>query len=270
MVLFGEFRKEMAYNASLFLTEMRIVLLFCLLLHFYKSPGQTVPPDHVILKKIYGKVDKSNNSYTRPGSEEQDGEGRYNPITYKVAYSAIVHLRNSDILFIITKAETAMLHGHVMGYEDYYFFKQKGNDYSLIGSVKSDSDNFIGDENDYTIIEIGKGKKALISTFLSTGNHHLEVDKNFYLLDIGKLTPLLTLDLEYSNEGWKVPENATDDCEAEKFEDTFEIVKSNNEWYDIKVHHVEYGFTKGCEESYVAKETDLIYRYKNDKYIERK
>lgn len=235
-----------------------------------KVYSQNLPTDRLIIKKIYGKVDKSDNSFTRPFKEGEGNFFIYDSVTYEIAYKTIVNLKNKDILLVITKAITTGLHGHRWGYEDFYFFEQKNGDFKLIDSIVSESDNPIGDLNDYSIIEIGKNKKALITTFQSTGNGHLESGKGFYLLNIGELIQVFGLNMEYDNSAWKIPENENDDCEAKRYTNDFEILKSDKDWYDIKVHHIDYGFKKGCKDEYKSIEKDILYIYKDGKYNEKK
>lgn len=248
---------------------MRIALLFVLVTVLFNSYGQDLPSDRMILKKIYGKADMGNNTYTRP---LQEGEETviYDSITFRVAYKTKVNLKNKDIFFVATKAVTGGLYGHDWGYEDFYFFEQIEDDLTLIDSIVSESCNLIGDFDNYSIIEIGANKKALILSFQSSGNRHLECRKGFFLLDIGKLTFLLGIDIEYDNSAWKIPENENDDCEATKYKKEYEIIKSNKEWYDIKFHHTEYGFKKGCKNEYIIQEEDLLYIYKDGEYVATK
>jgi hypothetical protein len=86
---------------------------------------------------------------------------------------------------------------------------------------------------------------------------------------LGKLTHLLSITIEYENADWKTPENENDECGAEKSSCTYEIIESTKDWYDIKVKKAAYAFTKGCKESFITKETEMIYQYNGQEYVEK-
>jgi len=140
----------------------------------------------------------------------------------------------------------------------------------LINSIKSDQVAPIGDESVFEIVDIVTDKKALVSTFQSTGNHHFENTKRIELLELNQLTYLFSLTVEYSNAGWKTTDTENDSCEAISYEEKYEIVKSNSDWYDVKIHHKNYRFTNGCKEIYLSSESDKVYIYNGSNYVEKK
>jgi hypothetical protein len=89
----------------------------------------------------------------------------------------------------------------------------------------------------------------------------------FYQLEIGTLRKVFDLEVEYDNSAWKTPEEDDGECKAEKFTAKLELLKSNKPWFDIKVHRAEYAFSKGCRTAYVVREADVIYYFKDGKYV---
>jgi hypothetical protein len=248
---------------------MKNILITLLLLSYIDSFGQELPSDSYILKKIYGKTDKGGRTY----SCKYTGEDIYSyqdSVVYRIVFKNKINLNNKNLILAILEAPYGTQHGHQFGYQDLYFLTTDGSTAELVDSIKSDGVGPLGDASIYEIVDIGKNKKALISTFQSTGNHHYENTKSIQLLELDKLTFLLSIDAEYDNSAWKIPESENDDCEAERYKETFEIFNNNSEWYDIKVHRTEYGFTKGCKDSFITLESDKQFKYLNGKYIEKK
>lgn len=246
---------------------MKNILIALILLSYIDSFGQEIPPDSLILKKIYGKTDKGGKTY----SCKYIGEDIYSyqdSVVYRIVFKSKINLNNSNYILAILEAPYGTQHGHQFGYQDLYFLKTVRGKAELVDSIKSEWVDPIGDESVFEIIDIGKNKKALISKFQSTGNHHFENTKSIKLLDLNKLTYLLSIYAEYDNSAWKIPESENDDCEAERYIETFEIYNNNSDWYDIKVHRTEYAFTKGCKDNFITIESDKEYKYINGKYIE--
>jgi hypothetical protein len=247
---------------------MKNSLIILLLLSYIDSFGQEILPDSLILKKIYGKTDKGGKTY----SCKYIGEDIYShqdSVVFRIVFKSKINLNNNNYTLAILEAPYGTQHGHQFGYQDLYFLKIIGGRLELVDSIKSKWVGPIGDVSVFELVDIGRNKKALISTFQSTGNHHFENIKIIQLLDLNKLTPLLTINSEYDNSAWKIPKSENDNCEAERYKETFEIFNNNSEWYDIKVHRVEYGFTKGCKDSFITLESDKQYKYFNGEYIEK-
>ena len=244
------------------------VITFCLLA--IKAFSQSVPDDAWLLKRIYGKVDKNEKTFARPFREGEGDHSYHKNVTYSVVFKQETDLENQKIWVVIVEAPNSNQHGHSLGYMDLYFFKNTSKGFVLIDSLVSESEEPLGDISDYSIIDIGKGKKALISTFQSTGNHHLENTKTVCHLGIGTLTYLFTIDTEYDNSAWKIPQNETDDCEAEKYTETFEVVKSEKRWFDVKVTHTDFQFTKGCKEEKISAQRSFTLVHDGNKYMKVK
>lgn len=249
---------------------MRFLLLFIFLLVTSLVFPQPVPTDAWLLNRIFGKVDTNNDTFTRPFREGEGDHSFRDSITYSVVFKQETELGNQKIWVIIVEAPNSTQHGHYLGYMDLYFFKNTPGGFELVDSLVSESEGPLGDISDYSIIDIGKSKKALISTFQSTGNQHFENTKTVCHLEIGTLTYLFNIYSEYDNSAWKVPLNETDDCEAEKYTETFEVIKSEKSWYDVKVTHTDYQFTKGCKEETIARTRAFSLVYDGKKYTEMK
>lgn len=232
--------------------------------------SQPVPTDAWLLKRIFGKVDRNNKTYTRSFREGEGDHSFRDSITYSVVFKQETDLKNQKIWVVVVEAPNSTQHGHYLGYMDLYFFKNTPHGFELVDSLVSESEGPLGDRSDYSIIDIGNDKKALVSTFQSTGNHHFENTKTVCHLEIGSLTYLFNIYAEYDNSAWKIPLNETDDCEAEKYTETFEVVKSEKSWYDVKVSHTDYQFTKGCKDEKISAQRVFTMVHDGKKYIEMK
>ncbi len=246
---------------------MRNILIALILLRFLDSFGQEMPSDSYILKKIYGTTDNGGKTYSCKYKGDEDIYSYQDSVVYRIVFKSKINLNNSNYILAILEAPYGTQHGHQFGYQDLYFFKTVGDNAILVDSIKSEGVGPIGEASTFEVVDIGKNKKALITTFQSTGNNHFENTKSIQLLELNKLTYLRSINTEYDNSGWKIPESENDDCEAERYLETFEIFDNNSEWYDLKVHRIEYGFTKGCKDSFISLESDKEYKYIDGKYI---
>lgn len=125
------------------------------------------------------------------------------------------------------------------------------------------------DINGFDIIEIGENKKALISKYSHAGNSHEAQAYNLFHLSLNSLKYLGVVDLSYSNWQWNgldVPEKAPCD-RVKEYELSFEVVKNNKAWYDIKQLKKNYKFTRGCKNKYVDSREKLLYKFNGKKYV---
>jgi len=225
--------------------------------------------DSAILMRLYGSTDKNNVTYTRPIQEGEREFSAKDSITFRIAFSNTIHLAHQDYLFVITEAPNSYQQGCAFGYRNFYFFSEKTTGLVLIDSIVQEGEMPLGDVSEFNMVDIGKDKKALVTTFQNSHGYFTNTKSLFYVT-LGKLTPLLSVNIEYNNADWKIPETENNKCTAEKSSGTFEIIQDEKDWYDIKVTETEYGFTKGCQETYVKKVTAFIYRYNGQEYIEKK
>lgn len=246
-----------------------IYLLFILMINI-DLKGQMLPSDSILLIEIFGKTDKGSMTFSRPFDKEKgEGINTYeDKIVWKIVFKDTVNLQKEDFIITVIDAKDLTHHGHQFGYRNMYFFKQINNKVKLVDSITNEDEIGLGDNSAFEIVDIGKEKKALIIQFGSSGNQHFEGSKSINLLELGKLTYLLSAE-SYDNSAWKIPESENMDCDAIRYDENFEILKSNKDFYDIKIHRIDYGFTKGCKDSYIKLETDKIYSYFDGKFKEK-
>ena len=249
---------------------MKNILFIIVLILPLHSFCQELPADSLILKCIFGKTDKDGKTYTCPYDGNENIYSYEKSLVYRISFKTAVTLDNKDLILTIAEAPYGTQHGHQFGIWNIYFFKSSANGLVLVDSIKSDGPEPIGDKSEFEIVDIGKNRKAIIFTFQSTGNQHFENTKYVDLLTIHQLKYLMTINSEYDNSVWKMPDSDTAKCSAEKFRESFEILKSDKEWYDIRVHRVDYKFTAGCQNSVIASESEKVYVYTDGKYTERK
>lgn len=229
--------------------------------------SQDIPSDSIIFCKVFGKTDKCGITY----SCKYDGESvfGYDDVVYRVGFVKKVKIDNKDLILTILEAPYGLQHGHQLGYQNIYFLKSLPNDFVILDSIKSEGLIPIGDERDYEIVNIGKNRQALIFTFQSSGNSHFEKTKIINLLELNKITELFTINLEYDNSEWNVPDSESDDCKAERYEESYYIIPNEKDWHDIKIHPIDYKFSKGCQDYFISSEKDMVYTFFNGKYIEK-
>jgi len=247
---------------------MRLLLLFLLILSIQKSYTQNLPSDRLIITLIYGKVDNNKDFYTRPFKDEEKTYSYRDSVSYRIVFKKEISIQGQNLIFVITEANVSTFQGHEMGYRDFYYIKHDKN-YTIFNSIVSEDESPLGDEGFYEIAKIGKNKLALITTFQSTGNHHYEKTKDIYSLTLSELAFLDEINEEYDNSASLSLDSVTNECEALRYQNIFTIVNDDKEWFDIKVHHIEYGFTKGCLDTFISKEYDKIHLYNEGKYIEK-
>jgi len=249
---------------------MRSILFLLTLILSYAALGQDIPSDSLILKKVFGTTDKNGKTYSYKSDSETNISSYQDSVVFRVVFKSSINIDNKNLIMAILDAPYGTQHGHQFGYRNIYFFESTKRGLDTVNSIKSERIIPIGDISEFEIVDIGKNKKGLISTFQSTGNHHFENTKEITLLGLTNLTPLLSITVEYDNSFCKPTETENDSCEAERYENTFEIIKTNSEWYNIRIHRKDYKFTKGCRENFITAEYDKEYIFIDEKYIEKK
>lgn len=249
------------------LSSLKGIILFIITLSApLFSVSQELPTDSLILSKIFGEVDYGGKSYTCEYKGNEISYAYEDSVVYSVTYKGKVKIDNEDLLFTLLEAPYGNQHGHQQGFSDVYYFKVDGREIELFDSIKSGVIP-LGYDRGCDMVNIGNGKTGVIFTFQSDGNGHIETTKGLCLLGLNELTYLLSIDIEYDNTISRGVNSETDSCEAERYHESFEIVESHKEWYDIKVHRANYRFTKGCKERYLHSENDKVYTYSDGKYI---
>lgn len=251
------------------LKPFSVLLLISLL--SLNSFSQDIPDDCYLLKKIFGKCDYLNNEYKRPFNKEEGHLVSYrDSITYTITYKQNVVLENQNYLLVIVEAPYFFPFGHTSGYRNFYYFKKNKNEWQLNNSIESDGTTSLGDLPEYELIDIGKNKQALLITFQSTGNGHYEKTKNLYLLTLKEMTFLLQIANDYNNGANILPASDNEDCEMTEYHCTYEVIKSDNEWFDIKTNQDNYGFSKGCKERFIKSKEEHLYHHSEKEYAEVK
>jgi len=244
-----------------------ILLLFI----FNTSFSQEIPDDRALLKILYGKVDKGGKSSTIEYENKDFKQSPNDSLTFSVIFKEYFNLNNSKTLYVICQAKSFYLQGHQFGFTQRFYLRIESNKWKIINKYVDDEPVPIGDDNEIKLITIGKNKSALISTFLSTGNQHVERSIFIsYLSDAG-LKSIGEIDLDYSNEAWVDFESAQDsiECDAFGYESKYEIIESSKEWFDIKVTKRIKTYTTGCKEA-IIKAQEIIYCNSGTGYKELK
>lgn len=246
---------------------MKNIITLILIINCLGIYAKEIPSDSLIIKNIFGKTDNGGKSFSRPFNEaKNEGICTYEDcIVWKIVFKDKVKLQNQDLIFSIIEAKDLTQHGHQFGYRSMYFFKQIDNKLILKDSIISDGEILLGDNKGYEIVDIGKDKKALVILFGSSGNQHFEGSDDIYLLEIGKSTFLISTS-RYS----KMTDSGEYGCKIIRYDEEYEIIKSDKEWYDIKINHIDFGYKNGCEEEYIEKKIERLYSFQNGKYIEKK
>jgi len=249
---------------------MKRLLLIIIFIYSVNLYSQNLPSDSIVLKKIYGKFENDGKSFKHKLNEEELNFSNKDSICYRIVFKERTCINKRNLILTILEANNSFQHGHQFGYRDYYFIEQFENRIEIIDSIISYDEIPIGDKSNFEIADIGKQKKVLISNFQSTGNDHFEKKLNLYLLEIGKITFLLTIHSEYDNSTWNTPDLENEICEAQKYQENFEIEKNDTDWFNIRIHRTDYKFTNGCKESFIMSEFDKVYSYVNGQYEEIK
>jgi len=183
-----------------------------------------------------------------------------------ISFKDTVTLNGFHYVLVICDTKNGYQHGHTFGCTNYFFLTSFKNTWFVKYSILHSEPDPLGDNPAYEIVAIGKDKRALVSYFESTGNHHYEKSLALYYIQEGTLTPVFYLDSEYSNVAWKLPESVEDPCNGYREVEEYVIVPSNQQWYDIHVKKSSYNYGAGCEEEILKQQIESTYRYINTKY----
>ena len=200
--------------------------------------SQSLPSDSTILLTIFGTVNEGGKSTTVLKPEELLGEfSEDSLLSYGVTFKENIFFDNQEITFVIIQAEDSMLHGHIFGFTNTYYIKKNNSKFDIIYKLEAKEPEPIGDNPEPNIIKIGKSKSALVTTFQSSGNRHVQRDLSFSLIMFKGIVHLLNVNMDYSNEAWiNVDEIAQNDaCPINSKHSTFKIIETDNEWYDIQI-----------------------------------
>lgn len=225
-----------------------------------------LPSDSLLLKKLYGKVDPAGTSYTRSPKPEEAELGIKDDLTYAITYKTRIGLRGRPLLLVIAAAPTYLKEGDQRGYRNVFFLQQMGKDWVPVDSVISGPENRLSTGRGYEIVSLGPDQVVLVSTFSSTAKQHYELTQTFELLEVGKLSKLFSLVLEYDNAAF-VASSPNRPCKIEHYVQTYDIERTYNEWFGICVKRTDYSYSKGCKEVLALPPKDQQFEYKNGNYV---
>ncbi len=231
--------------------------------------SQKIPSDSFLLSTIFGCVDKTKNTVTKNYTNEATKIHPDDKLIYSIILKDFCQVENEQLLIVICRAEGFNLHGHPFGLTNKYLLKQFDNTWKIIHSAVQHEEEMspIGDDNAISIVEIGQHTSALLFTFNSTGNHHLENNISIYQITVNSYVYIGNIDISYSNESWIDLEATPDtaECMAYGYESTYEIIPSQKDWYDIKLTQQTRTYDKGCKNE-LLEENEIIYSYFNGSY----
>jgi hypothetical protein len=237
-----------------------------------RSYGQTIPSDSLLLATVFGYVD-TNKTTTTKQYDNAEYRDRYNgKLTYSIIFKKISKIENEHVLVVVCRATCCYMHGHAFGLTNTYLLKHDVNKWNIVYANIESEDNIapVGDDNKVELVKIGNSKTALIYPFLSTGNNHLERNITIYLLRMNNIIEISTIDLDYSNEAWIDAEAVaeTDSCMIKSYESNYQIIKSEKNWYDIKVLRLVNGYGMGYKGKNTRQE-EVVYSYIDGEYKKR-
>lgn len=228
-----------------------------------------IPPDYQLLKAIFGSYDADSTTFTRSHKEWEPHHPYYKKVQFSVSYTKQLVLEGKQVLLVVCQAPVGRLHYHNFYTMGYYLFEISQGRWRLFKRFGEDKESMDDDVNGFDIIEIGKNKKALVSKYNHAGNGHMAQAYNLRHLSLDSLKYLGSMDLFYSNWQWNgldVPEKAPCD-RVEEYQLSFEVVKSDKVWYDIKQLKKNYNFTRGCKNKYVDSREKLLYKFNGKAYV---
>lgn len=247
--------------------RINIILLLIIALAFPSHAFcQDIPSDSLILGKIFGKTDRGGKTYSCGYKGYPIPYAYEDTVEYRITFKGKVNIDNEELILSLVEAPYGNHCGHKFGFSHIYYFKVHEKGIELFDSIKSDGRIFIGHYRRADLLKVGKNRMAIKLTIQGSGNGHMYTSDYLYLFDLNKLTHLITINIEYNNNISRGANSETDSCEVKWYEESFEIIPNDREWYDIKVKRTDYEFTKGCQERYIGSEDEKVYIYQNGEY----
>jgi hypothetical protein len=217
--------------------------------------AQQIPGDEELLRLISSNTNSNFKRLREP--------------TFKISFKDITSIDDNRILLVACRSRNSSHQEHQLGWENYYYFKVINNGWGIMKSFESDSEVLLGDYDSMKIISIGKNKTALVSTFLSTGNRHLERKIFLSQITMDKLRPIGTIDLDYSNEAFLNIENISQGkgCPKLSYKSYIHVQESISDWWTIRINRLTKVYSDGCTELPPKMET-VIYSFDGKKYLQ--
>lgn len=239
---------------------------------FAHSQSNNLPSDSLILTTILGRVDEGGirSTISHPDEELVDYSSD-SILVFKVSYKESILIDQKEVVFVMIRAVDRMLQGHFFGFINTYYLEASDSTYRIIYKSETKEPEPIGDDTEPEIIQIGKSKFAIKSTFESSGNHHIERSINFHEITSNGLINLLRLEMDYSNEAWIDEEQLSDStaCPIRITSSTYQTIRSDKIYYDIQTTTTTQNFNIGCNPTPETTES-ITYIYDNGRYIKSK
>ena len=250
------------------------IAIACMLLGFIQAciaPNNKpveVPEDYVLLKQIFGKYDADSTTFTRPRFAGEPTHVYFDSVKFSVTFKKQFTLDQKPRLLVICQALVGRLHFHTFILIRYYYFEPKNGQWKLSRRFGENADSWVDDTHVFKLMETGKNKTALVSIYNHAGNSHMAEAYTLHHLAKDSIRRLGRFELSYSNKGWVGIETpAKQACTATSYSSTFEVLRSDKEWYDIKVLKKHFRYTRGCKNAYVDSREKLLYRFNGKEYI---
>lgn len=235
--------------------KYKILLFFFLcILSSLSTQAQVVPHDSIVLKTIYGDGEP-----IIVVDENYDSFFDIDTFYFSIVLSEWVTLDGKEVLFVVSSADADYVGGHFYGITEHYYLEQEDDVWHITKEMQGFGTMPIGDDQDLQLVTIGnKGQKALLTHFESTGNHHYEKNVRIDLITPAGLQEMGHIELSYSNEAWRLPEDndPEGECMIDSYAATYKIEPNERKkWFDIEVTTTHTDYSKGCKTHVERKET---------------
>lgn len=242
---------------------MKLIVLFIFLLGIATFlPAREIPADSVLLVALQTYVEGLDDSIFCSESETD----RSVPMKVAIANKDTVTLNSKFYVLASNSAENGYLHGHVFGCTYFFFFQEKNGVWTVVDAMLQQETSPSGGNTYFKIFDIGKNKKAIETSWGDCGNRSCYFGTDISLLEVGKTQFLYSFEREYDNSAWEITDDPSQPCGAYAYETSYEVIKNDGEWYDLKIVKKEYAFTNGCEERKTNALTIEYVSYRNGKY----
>ena len=148
-----------------------LIVLFSFYTKILLATG--VPNDSLIQSVL--KQHYKNNINVACTSPYEDGEVQSD---FSISFKDTLTLKSEKYLFVVNTIENGSMHGHTLGCINYFFLQETSNGWKVVFDILNNEPEPIMDLVGFEIVNIGLGKKGLLSIFNSTGTIILK--KSFF------------------------------------------------------------------------------------------
>ncbi len=229
-------------------------MLFCLLLGCRVS-AQTIPPDSIVLKAIYGKVNPDLKSATSTYESK--------PFQFNVAFKQLWKTNDSGVLLVVvTKALYGERVGHTWYLTTLSYLKQSGAGWVKV--LSKTTETYM--EGPYTLQTIGPGKMALVWESRLKVLNAIERSLSVELLTSSGAVNVAFIGTGYDNREFVVKDQKPDEpCKILYVDDTYSFVNEGGDYYTIKLIEKFDKYSTGCK-SKTTEVKKLVYTFNGEKY----